>query len=168
MGKKVKRTKTTEAQQVMQAQVEAPKTEAKVEGKATATAVVKALEFLRKLHLDWVLERNLEPGDLDALRAQVKAVGDEDGKEYTEWASWWMPYTRVDGAPVKGISWGISAPVAGGFIILRLVDNREAKAVLKVYGNGKGILTGSEPVVKALLARPDLPTWTDQDTAALL
>lgn len=138
------------------------KAEAKAEAKAPKYAV-RALEFLKHLNLDWLLERPLEESDLTILDAQVSA--DNSG---TEWASWWQQYKRADGTPVKGISWGVSAPIAGGFIILRLFDSGEAKAVLRIYGNGKGILTGVEPVVRALMSRPDIQPWTDQDTAALL
>ncbi|WP_122653458.1 hypothetical protein [Escherichia coli] len=163
MGKKVKRTKTTEAQQVKQVQVEAPKTEAKVEGKATATASVKALEFLRKLHLDWVLERKIEPGDLEALRAKVNT-----GEDGPEWASWWIAYTRADGNPVKGLAWSVAAPMAGGYIVLRLIEDRVVKATMRVWPSGKGTIRGVPAIVQALASRPDLPEWTEQDTAALL
>lgn len=165
MGKKVKQAK---AETEVKSAVEAPKTEAKVEGKVT-TASVKATEFIRKLHLDWILERNLEPGDLSQLRAQVKAAKAADDEDATtEWASWWTPYKRSDGTEAPGISWRISAPLTGGILILRLYDSGELKATIKVYRSGKGIISGSEPVVRALLARPDLPLWTDTDTASLL
>jgi len=125
--------------------------------------LVNALEFLRTMHIDWVLERSLEPGDIDVLKAKVNA-----GENGTEWASWWMPYVRVDGNTANGIAWGISAPIGGKFIILRLVEHSQVKATLRVYASGKGILTGVEPVVKALLGRGDIKQWTDEDTAALL
>ena len=173
MGKKVKHAKTTEAQQVKQVQAqeaEAPKTEAKVEGKVTATAVVKALEFLRKLHLDWVLERAIEPGDLDILRAKVKAHAktEDDENETEEWATWWMAYTRADGSPVKGLAWSVSAPMTGRYIILRLIEDRVVKATIRVWPTGKGTIQGIPEIVQALASRPDLPKWSDDDTAALL
>ena len=163
MGKKVK--KVNDKTQAQAHEAEAPKTEAKVEGKATATAVVKALEFLRKLHLDWVLEREIEPGDLDALRAQVKTADDENE---TEWATWWVAYTRADGSPVKGLAWSVSAPMTGGYIILRLIEDRIVKATMRVWPSGKGTIRGIPAIVQALASRPDLPEWTEQDTAALL
>lgn len=163
MGKKVK--KVNDKTQAQAHEAEAPKTEAKAEAKATATAVVKALEFLRKLHLDWVLERNLEPGDLDALRAQVKTADDENE---TEWATWWVAYTRADGSPVKGLAWSVSAPMTGGYIILRLIEDRVVKATMRVWPSGKGTIRGVPAIVQALASRPDLPEWTEQDTAALL
>lgn len=129
----------------------------------TDTVAVKALEFLKRLNLDWVISRPLEEGDIAILQAQVSTA--ENG---SEWASWWMTYNKADGTPVPGISWGVSAPMTGGFIILRLVESGQVKAILKVWKSGKGTLTGAEPVVKALLNRPDLPAWTDQDTASLL
>lgn len=159
MGKKVRKTET-EAKKVT-TEVTEVTTEVKVHERAKHQ--VKALEFLRKLNLEWVLHRPLEPGDLDMLQAQVKAS--EDG---SEWANWWLPYKRVDGTPAPGINWGVSAPVKGGFLTLRLFDSGEAKAVLRCYPSGKGILTGVEPVVQALLARGDLPPWTDEDLASLL
>lgn len=166
MGKKVRRT---EAEQVQAQEAEAPKTEAKVEGKVTATAVVKALEFLRKLHLDWVLERAIEPGDLDALRAQVKAqVKTADDENVTEWATWWVAYTRADGSPVKGLAWSVSAPMTGGYIILRLIEDRVVKATLRVWPTGKCTIQGIPEIVQALASRPDLPKWSEQDTANLL
>lgn len=161
MGKKVtNKTQTTAKADAVKAQ------EAKAAQKAPKYHQVKARDFLKSLHLEWLLDRGLEPGDLDALRAQVKAdKADEDG---TEWASWWMPYKRSDGTETPGISWRISAPLTGGILILRLYDSGEVKATIKVYRSGKGLITGSEPVVRALLARPDLPPWTDEDTASLL
>jgi hypothetical protein len=144
---------------------------AKVEKKAQAQTQaqvnkagvpVNTLEFLRAMHLDWVLERPLEEGDIDHLKAKV--VAHDNG----EWVSWWIPYTRIDGAPVKGLSWGASAPAGGRYLVLRLVESGEVKATLRIYSTGKGILTGSEPVVKALLGRKDLRPWSDDDLAALL
>ncbi len=125
--------------------------------------VVNALNFLKTLNLEWVLNRPLDEGDIDTLKAAVNAS--DNG---AEWASWWLPYTRVDGTPVPGLGWGVSAPMGGGFIILRLVEGGEVKATLKVYSNGKGVLTGSKPIVQALSNRPDLKEWTDEDTAKLL
>ena len=124
---------------------------------------VNALQFLRSLNLEWLLSRSLEEEDIDILQANVSAA--RDG---SEWASWWLPYTRADGAPVPGISWGVSAPVNGGVLIMRLIEGGEVKATLKIYRTGKGVITGSEPVIMALLARPDLPPWDDKDLAALL
>ena len=165
MAKKVKQVKP-EVKQVKQEE-----TEHQVKQAQKAERVM-ALEFLRRHGLDWVLERSLEEGDLDMLKASVQASvqASEDGTEedYTEWASWWMPYTRVDGTPVKGVSWGISAPTTGGFVILRLVENRVVKATLKVWPGGRGLLMGAEPVVKALMGRPDIRPWTDEDLAGLL
>jgi hypothetical protein len=185
MAKKVKQVKTNaEVKQVkaqeaehqvkVQAQVheaEAPKTEAKVTDKATARATVKALQFLRKLHLDWVLERPLEEGDLDMLKASVQASvrASKDGtEEVTEWASWWMPYTRADGSPVKGLAWSVAAPMTGGYIVLRLIEDRAVKATMRVWPSGKGTIRGVPAIVQALASRPDLPEWTDKDLAALL
>jgi hypothetical protein len=133
------------------------------EAKVTAQQEVKvnAMGLLRALNIEWALD-GISPGDLDIVQAKVSA-GNND-----EWASWWTPYRRVDGNPVPGISWGVSAPERGGIIILRLVEGGEVKATLKVYRTGKGILAGSPPVIRALLARPDLPIWREEDTAALL
>lgn len=126
-------------------------------------AEVNALGLLKHLNLAWVLDRPLDEGDVDILKARVTTS--EDGEE---WAGWISPYTRVDGSIVRGIVWGVSAPMAGGFIILRLIENRVTKATLRVWPTGKGLLTGSTPVVKALLARPEIRPWTDEDTASLL
>ena len=161
MGKKVK--KVNDKTQAQAHEAEAPKTEAKVADKATATATVKALQFLRKLHLDWVLERKLEQGDLDTLRAKVNT-----GEDGTEWASWWLAYTRADGSPVKGLAWSVAAPMAGGYIVLRLIEDRIVKATVRVWPSGKGTIRGVPAIVQALASRPDLPEWTEQDTAALL
>lgn len=159
MGKKVK--KVNDKTQAQAHEAEAPKTEAKAEAKPKHA--VWALEFLRRQNLEWVLERPLEPGDLTILNAQVRA---SEGGE--EWASWFIPYHKADGSPVKGIVWVASAPLSGGYLVLRLLDSGKAKATLRVWPSGKCLITGSEPVVKALLARPDIRPWTDEDTAALL
>lgn len=156
MAKKNKRVETKAEVKQVKAQ------EAKTAQK-TPKHQVKARDFLKTLNIEWVLDRPIEPGDLDMLQAQVKAS--EDG---SEWANWWLSYKRVDGTPAPGINWGASAPVKGGFLTLRLFESGEVKATLKVWPSGKGILTGAEPVVKALLARGDLPPWTDEDLAALL
>lgn len=162
MAKKVNKDKQVKQAQETEHQVKQAKG-AEHQGKAQEPRhQVMALEFLKRHGLDWVLERSLEEGDLHVLKAQVAAT--EDG----EWASWWIPYQRADGIPVKGISWGISAPTTGGFVILRLVENRVVKATLKVWPGGRGLLMGAEPVVKALMGRPDLRPWSDEDLAGLL
>ena len=158
MGKKV--NGKTEAK--AEAKAHGAKAEAKAKAKAPKYAV-RAIPLLRHLNLDWVLERPLDESDLAILDAQVSV--DNNG---TEWASWWLPYKRADGTEVRGIAWGISAPLTGGILILRLYDSGVSKATIKAFGNGKGVLTGAEPVVRALLSRPDIRPWTDEDTAALL
>lgn len=156
MAKKIKREETkTEVKRVT--------TEGETPERGVKTQQVKALEFMRLLDLEWVLDSGLDEGDIAILNAQVTT--DKNGHE---WVNWFMPYKKVDGAEVPGIGWGISAPIQGRFLILRLVEGREVKATLKVWSSGKGIITGSEPVVKALTSRPDLPPWTDEDTASLL
>lgn len=159
MGKKVNAAKDKKVNAAKEVQAQ---TEVKAQETKAPKHYVKAVQFLKGLRLDWVLE-GLKEGDLDILKAQVSA--DNSG---AEWASWWVPYRKVDGAEVPGISWGVSAPLAGGLLILRLVESGQVKATLKVYRSGKGVLTGSELVVKALMSRPDLPPWTDQDTASML
>ena len=168
MAKKVKQVKTNAEGK----QAKAQEAEHQVKAQEPRHHQVMALEFLKRHGLDWVLERPLEEGDLDMLKASVQASvrASEDGTEedYTEWANWWLPYKRVDGTPVKGVSWSISAPTTGGFVILRLVENRVVKATLKVWSGGRGLLMGAEPVVKALMGRPDIRPWTDEDLAGLL
>lgn len=154
MAKKVE-VKATEVQTAKEVQTEVKAEKARVQ--------VKAIQFLKNLSLDWILERPIEDGDVDMLNAEVKSS--EDG---TEWASWFTQYVKVDGTPVPGISWGISAPTKGGFLILRLLDGGAVKATLRVWPSGKGVLQGTPEIVRALSARPDLPEWSDQDTASLL
>lgn len=144
-------------------EVKKVETEVKAENTAKARVEVKALQFLKNLNLDWVLERPLEDGDISTLNAKVNA-----GENGVEWASWITPYRKIDGKDVPGIAWGISAPITGKFIILRLLESGTAKAKLRVWPSGKGILEGSPEIVKALIGRGDLPAWTDQDTASLL
>jgi hypothetical protein len=144
-----------------QVQVQAA-TQAKAQEKLIQEVEVYALDFLKKLALDWVLD-GVSEEDIDRLGMRV--MPDNNGKE---WAGFTMPYYRVDGNPVAGIFWGISAPLTGGVIILRLVEGRNVVATLKVLRNGKGILSGNDAVVKALLNRPDIRMWTPEDTAALL
>jgi hypothetical protein len=156
MGKKV----DTKAKEIQAKEAKAEAHEAKAEDKAKAE--VYALDLLKAIHADWAMN-GLDPEDIDYLGAKVEAS--EDG---TEWASFTAHYHRADGHPVPGYFWGVSAPVNGGIVILRLVANRKVAATLKVWPSGYGILTGPEPVVKALLARPDLRPWTDEDLAALL
>jgi hypothetical protein len=146
MAKKV--TKQAQAQEVKQS------------GKAIK---VKALDLLKGLNLAWVLDRGLEDGDISLLDAKVYAT--DNG---TEWASWITPYHRVDGNPVPGYSWGVSAPLGGRILILRLLGGGRVLATLKVWPNGSGLLTGEEPITKALLARPDLREWSLEDDASLL
>lgn len=155
MAKKTKRVETKAEVKQVKAQ------EAKTAQK-TPKHQVKARDFLKTLNIEWVLDRGLDEGDITILNAKVQA--DKNGEE---WASWLIQYRKPDGTPVKGIAWGISAPVKGGLIVMRLIDGK-TRATLKVWPSGKGLITGVEPVVKALLARPDIRPWTDEDTAALL
>jgi hypothetical protein len=124
---------------------------------------VKALDLLKGLNLAWVLDRGLEEGDVDILGAKVYAT--ESGQE---WASWVQPYHRADGSPVQGYAWGVSTPLKGGILILRLLGSGRILATLKAWPNGSGVLTGEDPVVKALMARPDIAPWTSEDDASLL
>jgi hypothetical protein len=122
---------------------------------------VQAMDFLKNLGLDWIFN-GLEEEDIDRLAAKVTAT------DSGEWASFTHPYYRVDGNPVPGLFWGISAPLNGNVVIFRLVEGWKVMAVLKIWPSGKGILTGNETIIRALLGRKDLRPWSDDDTAALL
>ena len=152
MGKKVEQAKVQ-----AQAEVKAEAHEAKAKG-----IEVNAMPMLKMLGLDWAFG-GVEENDLDMLKAKVTM--DESG---TEWVSFITQYRRMDGTPVHGLAWGISLPMVGGFMTLRLLEGGRVLVTIKAWPTGKAILTGEDEIVKALANRPDLPKWTIQDTASLL
>jgi hypothetical protein len=135
------------------------KTEVRKENKLQVE--VNAMDFLRGLGLDWIVN-GLEEADIDRLGAKVTMA------DSGEWANFTHPYYRVDGKYVPGLFWGISVPIRGGVVILRLVEGNRVRASLKVWPTNKGILEGEEAIIKALLGRKDIKLWTTKDTASLL
>ncbi len=131
----------------------------KTEAKAQKANV---LVFLKNSGLDWLFG-GFGPSDADLVNGDIYA-----GKDGVEWLSFIIPYTRVDGASVPGLVWGISAPATGGVIIMRLLESGQVMAKIKAFPNGKALIEGHEEIVKVLLGRKDIRPWTAEDVAALL
>jgi hypothetical protein len=160
MGKKTKvQTEVQVQAKEAQAQEAVQPTEAK------ARAEVNAMPFIKSLHLEWLWEGTQAEGANIAAIVSGKLYTDVQGRE---WISWTLTYKRADGTGVPGLIWGVSAPVEGGVIIMRLIEGGQVRATIKAWPTGKALITGEPDIVQALKSRPDLPAWTAKDTAALL
>jgi len=154
MAKKMSKAKDTE----VKAQVQKPEAQVK------KPISIYAEAFLKNANLDWVCTHGVDAEDAALLNANVN-TDTKGGK----WASWFIPYQRVDGSPVPLLAWAVSAPYMGkGFISLRLLQRGQVLATLKIWGDFTGTLEGDESIVKALLARGDIRDLTKEDIAAML
>ncbi len=125
--------------------------------------IVNGTKLINELGLNAIF--GADPDEAaELLNATTRA--DDNG---TEWATAWIPYSRVDGRVVPGLTWAVAWRMDRKItsLVLRLVERGGgAKVTATAYANGKMRIRGA--LAQALVGAWGLKEWGDDDVAALL